>query len=157
MYRFVASSTPSPADGPEYDAVRRECGWLDQTPTGGLAHLTYFDGDVNYNIDAIDNVRAKAAMAAHCRSQKQLLVMCGGAGGKRDPSRIRVDDLEAEQIVELLEREQLGFTRTSCDVPKLGVALFEPCLMSRHESPWIAVNRPPSTRCARVPTLGIYL
>lgn len=72
-------------------------------------------------------------------------------------TRVRVDDLEAKEIVELLEREQLGFTRASCDVPKLRIALFERCLMSRHESPWIAVNRPPSTRCARMPEMGLYL
>ncbi len=44
-------------------------------------------------IDAIDSVRAKVAIAAHCRKNEQPLVMAGGAGGKTDPARIRVADL----------------------------------------------------------------
>lgn len=44
-------------------------------------------------IDAIDQVRAKAALAAHCRRQKIRLVMTGGAGGRIDPTRVCFDDL----------------------------------------------------------------
>ena len=44
-------------------------------------------------IDAIDLVRAKAALAAHCKRHKTLLVMTGGAGGRIDPTRICIDDL----------------------------------------------------------------
>lgn len=44
-------------------------------------------------IDAIDQVRAKAALVAHCRRAKIPLVTTGGAGGRRDPAMIRVDDL----------------------------------------------------------------
>jgi tRNA A37 threonylcarbamoyladenosine dehydratase len=44
-------------------------------------------------IDAADAVRAKAALAAHCRAQRIFLVMTGAAGGKRDPARLEVADL----------------------------------------------------------------
>lgn len=44
-------------------------------------------------IDAIDNVRAKVAIAQLCRARGIALVMAGGAGGKIDPARICSDDL----------------------------------------------------------------
>lgn len=44
-------------------------------------------------IDAIDNVRAKAALVSHCKRNKQAIIVCGGAGGKLDPTRIRAADL----------------------------------------------------------------
>ena len=44
-------------------------------------------------VDAIDQVRAKAALIVHCRRLGIPLVTTGGAGGKSDPAMIRVDDL----------------------------------------------------------------
>jgi tRNA threonylcarbamoyladenosine dehydratase len=44
-------------------------------------------------VDAIDQVRAKAALIAHCRASAVPVVTTGGAGGKADPALIRVDDL----------------------------------------------------------------
>ena len=44
-------------------------------------------------LDAIDNVRAKAALLAHCRQLGIIVVTTGGAGGRRDPTRIEVADL----------------------------------------------------------------
>lgn len=44
-------------------------------------------------IDAIDQVRAKAAMIAFCRRQKIPIVVAGAAGGQIDPTQIRVTDL----------------------------------------------------------------
>ncbi len=44
-------------------------------------------------IDAIDQVRAKAALIAHGRARKICLVTTGGAGGRSDPTLIRTDDL----------------------------------------------------------------
>ncbi|GAA5169490.1 tRNA threonylcarbamoyladenosine dehydratase [Viridibacterium curvum] len=68
-------------------------------------------------LDAIDNVRVKTAMVVHCSRVGQLLVVCGGAGGKQDPSRIRVDDLSRTEQDPLLAkvrarlRKEHGFTR----------------------------------------------
>ena len=44
-------------------------------------------------IDAIDQVRAKAALIAHCRRAGIRVVTTGGAGGRTDPTRIEVADL----------------------------------------------------------------
>jgi tRNA A37 threonylcarbamoyladenosine dehydratase len=44
-------------------------------------------------VDAIDQVRAKAALIAHCRRARIRLVTTGGAGGRNDPTQLRVDDL----------------------------------------------------------------
>ncbi len=44
-------------------------------------------------LDAIDDARAKVALAAWCRQHNIPLVMAGGAGGRVDPTRIRVADL----------------------------------------------------------------
>lgn len=44
-------------------------------------------------LDAIDNVPVKVALAVYCQDHALPLVVCGGAGGKSDPSSIRVSDL----------------------------------------------------------------
>lgn len=44
-------------------------------------------------VDAIDHVRAKTALIAHCHAQGTALVTVGGAGGRTDASRVRVADL----------------------------------------------------------------
>lgn len=44
-------------------------------------------------IDAIDNVTHKALLVALCVRRHIPLVVCGGAGGKRDPSTLRGSDL----------------------------------------------------------------
>jgi tRNA A37 threonylcarbamoyladenosine dehydratase len=47
----------------------------------------------DYVIDAIDNVRAKTALIAYCRTHGIKLVTIGGAGGQVDPTKIEVRDL----------------------------------------------------------------
>ena len=42
----------------QYDAVRKECGWLETQPTGGIAHLAWWDGDDNHNMDAWESEEA---------------------------------------------------------------------------------------------------
>lgn len=44
-------------------------------------------------LDCIDQVKAKAALIAHCRRHKIPIITTGGAGGRIDPTRIRIDDL----------------------------------------------------------------
>ena len=46
-------------------------------------------------LDAIDQMGPKAALIAQCRARGQWIVTTGGAGGRRDPTRIRVADLAA--------------------------------------------------------------
>jgi len=68
-------------------------------------------------IDAIDQVRAKAALIAHCRRAGLRIVTTGGAGGRDDPTRIDVVDLArttqdalASKVRARL-RKDYGFTR----------------------------------------------
>lgn len=68
-------------------------------------------------IDAIDQVRAKAALIAHCRRVGIRIVTTGGAGGRTDPTRIEVMDLSrttqdalASKVRARL-RKEYGFAR----------------------------------------------
>ena len=69
-------------------------------------------------IDAIDTTNHKALLLAECHSRKIFTVTCGGAGGRRDPTRIRVADLAYSGKDPLLHqlRRQLrryhGFPKT---------------------------------------------
>jgi tRNA A37 threonylcarbamoyladenosine dehydratase len=47
----------------------------------------------DFVIDAIDQVRAKAALIAHCRAHAIPVVTTGAAGGKADPAQLRINDL----------------------------------------------------------------
>ncbi|WP_111493863.1 tRNA cyclic N6-threonylcarbamoyladenosine(37) synthase TcdA [Marinobacter bohaiensis] len=49
--------------------------------------------DLDGVIDAIDSVKAKASLIAHCKRRKIPLVCAGGAGGQMDPTQIQVSDL----------------------------------------------------------------
>ncbi|MDO8351729.1 MAG: tRNA threonylcarbamoyladenosine dehydratase [Gallionella sp.] len=44
-------------------------------------------------IDACDDARIKAALIAHARPNEIPLVVCGASGGKRNPLKLRQDDL----------------------------------------------------------------
>lgn len=73
----------------------------------------------DFVIDAIDQVRAKAAMIAACRQHGLPLVCAGGAGGKIDPGRIERADLALTiqdpllARVRSLLRKDYGFTRVA--------------------------------------------
>ncbi|MFO6424127.1 tRNA cyclic N6-threonylcarbamoyladenosine(37) synthase TcdA [Motilimonas sp. KMU-193] len=51
------------------------------------------NNDFDYVIDAIDSVRAKAALIAHCKRNKVPIITMGGAGGQIDPTQIQLGDL----------------------------------------------------------------
>lgn len=55
-------------------------------------------------LDCTDDVKAKIALALHCRFNKIPLIMAGAAGGKIDPLRIKVDDLSRTQQDPLLAK-----------------------------------------------------
>ncbi|MES2831530.1 MAG: tRNA cyclic N6-threonylcarbamoyladenosine(37) synthase TcdA [Pseudomonadota bacterium] len=71
----------------------------------------------DFIVDAIDNVRAKTALIAYCRTHKLRLVTIGGAGGQIDPTRIEVRDLcrtEQEPLLAKVRkrlRAEHGFPR----------------------------------------------
>ncbi len=49
--------------------------------------------DFDYVIDAIDSVKVKSALIAHCKRNKLPIITIGGAGGQTDPSKIELCDL----------------------------------------------------------------
>jgi tRNA A37 threonylcarbamoyladenosine dehydratase len=68
-------------------------------------------------VDAIDGVGDKAALLMACRKRGVPLVAVGGAGGKRDPTRVRTADITCatndmllKQVRKLLRREH-GFPK----------------------------------------------
>jgi hypothetical protein len=49
----------------QYDAVRAEVGWLERTPEGGLAHITWWEGADCHNQDAWESEDAFIAFGAN--------------------------------------------------------------------------------------------
>ena len=78
---------------------------------------TYLLRGYDVVIDAIDSVRFKAAMIAFCRRRKIAVITTGGAGGRRDPTAIRIADLARTEHDALAAkvrkklRESHGFSR----------------------------------------------
>lgn len=68
-------------------------------------------------VDAIDQVKIKAAMIAHCHRQRTPIIVAGAAGGQIDPTQIRVADLTQTVQDPLLARvrsilrREYGFSR----------------------------------------------
>ena len=71
----------------------------------------------DYLIDAIDNVRTKAAIIAWCKIHGVPVITAGGAGGQLDPTRIMIGDLARTIQDPLLSkvrsrlRKEYGFPR----------------------------------------------
>lgn len=88
-------------------------------------------------LDATDDVKMKIALANYCK-KKVPLIICGGAGGKLDPSRIKACDLSKTTQDPLLSKirytlrkeygftsdlkKKLGLTAIFSDEPRQGVA-----------------------------------
>ncbi|MCP5534870.1 MAG: tRNA cyclic N6-threonylcarbamoyladenosine(37) synthase TcdA [Akkermansiaceae bacterium] len=51
------------------------------------------DQGFDYVIDAIDRVQSKSLLLNGCHQRGIPVISCGGAGGLRDPSQIRIDDI----------------------------------------------------------------
>ena len=58
----------------------------------------------DYVVDAIDSVKAKAALIAYCSEHAIPLVVIGGAGGQIDPTKIEVRDLARTEQEPLLKK-----------------------------------------------------
>ncbi|MBE2897102.1 tRNA cyclic N6-threonylcarbamoyladenosine(37) synthase TcdA [Pasteurellaceae bacterium HPA106] len=54
---------------------------------------SYMQPHFDYVIDAIDSVKVKAALIAHCKRNKIRVITTGGAGGQTDPAQIQIADL----------------------------------------------------------------
>ena len=97
--------------------------------------------DTHWVVDCIDQVSAKAALVAHCRSHAIPVVVSGAGGGRLDPTRLCSADLARARGDPLLSklryrlRRRHGFPReTTRSVPRFGVlAVYsdEPVVGSR--------------------------
>ena len=65
----------------QYDTVRHACGWLDTAPSGGLAHLAWWEGPDNHNLDAWESEEAFAAFG-----QDRLAPAMAQAGVNVEPT-----------------------------------------------------------------------
>ncbi|KPN70642.1 ThiF family adenylyltransferase [Neisseria sp. 83E34] len=80
-----------------------------------LAEL--FGSGFDFVIDAIDQIRVKAAMADYFVKHKQPFILSGGAGGQKNPALIQTADLSRVTHDPLLAnlrytlRKRYGFTR----------------------------------------------
>jgi len=110
-------------------------------------------------LDCADAFRAKAAMIAWCRARERPILTVGGAGGMRDPLRIRVDDLSRTRADALLARtrKQLrarhGFPRTA------GQPFDVPCVYSLEQPVYASAGgigpaRPPDRAAAGLSCAG---
>lgn len=79
--------------------------------------------DFSLVIDAIDQVRAKAAMIAFCRQRKLPIVVAGAAGGQIDPTQVRVGDL-SQTIQDPLLAKVRSILRREYGFPAGGKAKF---------------------------------
>lgn len=80
-------------------------------------------------IDAIDQVRAKVAMIAHCRDRHLPIVVAGAAGGQLDPTRICVSDL-SQTIQDPLLAKVRSQLRRSHGFPRNGKKFGVPAVYS---------------------------
>lgn len=93
----------------------------------------YITPELDYVVDCIDSVPAKAALIAWCKRRKIGVVTTGAAGGQVDPTRIAIGDLNktfndplAAKVRSLLRREY-GFSRTP------GRTYSVPCVFSTEQ------------------------
>jgi len=75
------------------------------------------DSSCDVVLDAIDSFKAKVALIYHCRRNKIPIVVSGAAGGRTDPTQLRVRDLsktEHDMLLGLVRRklrDDYGWTR----------------------------------------------
>lgn len=74
-YVVVEGVTPE-----QYDAVRAACRWLEEPADGGLAHLSWWEGNDSHNVDAWESEEAFGAF-----SQERLTPAMTKAGVNVEP------------------------------------------------------------------------
>ena len=70
--------------------VTRHHAFLTESTAGDLIHPGY-----TFVVDAVDRITPKALIIAHSRTLGLEVITIGGAGGRRDPTRVRTGDLGA--------------------------------------------------------------
>ena len=88
------------------------------------------DNHASYVVDAIDRKNTKIHLLNYCKKNNLPIITCGGAGGKTDPSCIKICDLGESDNDPLLAqiRKQL---RRDFNLPKQEKVCFDiPCVYS---------------------------
>jgi len=113
----------------------------------------FFQTPPNLLIDAIDRPSAKAGLLATARKYQIPTICCGGAGGRRDPTRIQVADLAQTSHDPLLQKVR-SLLRRKYHFPKGDQPFGIPCVYSTesmatpyHEAPNPSPNPPGSLNC----------
>lgn len=85
----------------------------------------YLTKEMDFVIDAIDQVRTKAAMINFCKRKKIGIITVGGAGGQTDPTKIQIADLSKTSQDPLAARVRTQLRKVygfpSHDKGKMGV------------------------------------
>jgi len=109
--------------------------------------------DLNGVVDAIDNVANKCLLLAGCRQRRLPIVTTGGAGGRTDPTQLRVADL-AQVTHDPLIRQVRRTLRREHGFPPEAAALFgvscvystEPVRPPRHDETECAMKEHDGSR-----------
>lgn len=88
--------------------------------------------DYDHVFDAIDGVREKCLMIARCRSKGIPIITAGGAGGRRDPTRVRVTDLARSEGDRLLQSVRKTL-RAEHKFPRGGKKFGVECVFSNEQ------------------------
>ena len=75
-------------------AINPECEVVQVEDFVALDNLqSLINKDMDYVVDAIDSIKAKVALLAHCKRNKIKVICTGGAGGQTDPTQIQIADM----------------------------------------------------------------
>jgi tRNA A37 threonylcarbamoyladenosine dehydratase len=77
----------------------------------------------DYVVDCIDSTFNKCLLAVLCKEKSIPLIICGGAGGKSDPTQIKVSDLSQTKNDRLLKRMK-KILRQKHNFPREGKGKF---------------------------------
>jgi tRNA A37 threonylcarbamoyladenosine dehydratase len=83
----------------------------------------------DFVLDAIDNVPNKVLLLVRCREKNLPVVACGGAGGRRDLTSVRVGDLSKASHDKLLSEVRRRL-RKDHNFPAERLAMGIPCVYS---------------------------
>ncbi len=109
----------------------------------------------DYVLDAIDSVTNKILLLAACRKKHLPVVACGGAGGRRDGTQVRVGDLAKASHDRLLSEVRRKL-RKEHQFPAEGSAMGVECVYSAETPVFpqpdgsVCKNRPPAETGTRL-------
>lgn len=80
--------------------------------------------------DCCDDAKAKLSLVLHARRHRNVLVVCGAAGGKTDPTRLAVEDLSRTEQDPLLARLRKRLRKHHGYPEELGKTFYITCIYS---------------------------